>query len=168
MRLSLAIALALSLLSLRLHGQQLAHCTEAERFLAEDRRMAVKTEPDTIDDWRTGTRQAGCRITAAGLTDIGLASEVSRFYQRLQESGWTRTPDPRDAPRESSVRFRKAGSDCLFNLYEGALLLTDAEREVSSARIPAAGQSRYGVFVFCMTALPSKPREDGRRIGAAR
>jgi hypothetical protein len=158
MRLALAFTLCLSLFGLRLHAQQLRLCTEAERFLADELRMAVKTEPDAIDDWRTGERQAGCRVTAAGLTRIGLASEAIRFYERVRAAGWSRTPDPRDSPAESSLRFRKGGSDCLFNLYEGLLLLTDAERQVAAARVPAVGESRYGVFVICLPALPARPR----------
>ncbi|NIP94515.1 MAG: hypothetical protein GWO24_14160, partial [Akkermansiaceae bacterium] len=49
------------------------------------------------------------------------------FYDQLREAGWLRTPEPRDAPGEASLRFRKDGSDCLFNFYSGGLLGTDAE-----------------------------------------
>ena len=138
------------------HGQQVRLCAEAERFLSGELQMAVKTEPDTISDFRTGGKHAGCKVTAAGLTSIGLADEAVRFYERVRQAGWSRTPDPWDSPRESSLRFRKGGSDCLFNLYEGALLLTEAERQVIIARVPAAGQTRYGVFVMCVPVLPAR------------
>lgn len=155
---SLAFALLFPLFGVRLQTQQVSLCAEAARFLLEELQLAVKTDPDTINDFRTGRKHAACRVTAAGLTTIGLADEAIRFYVRVRQAGWTRSPDPRDAPGESSLRFRKGGSDCLFHVYEGALLLTEAERQVSTARIPASGQSRYGVFVMCVPALPAKPR----------
>ena len=150
------LTLALTFLAGPLNGQQPALCAEAARFLAEEAGMATKVDADTIDDWRTGKRLAGCRVTAAGLTRAGLANEAIRFFERVRAADWTRTPDPHDAPRESSMRFRKAGSDCLFNVYEGALLLTAAEREVSAARVPAVGETRYNVFVMCLPELPAK------------
>ncbi len=155
---SLVFAFLLSLFGARLQAQQLQLCAEAARFLSEQLELAVKTDPDTISDFRTARKHAACRVTAAGLTNIGLAREAVRFYERVREAGWLRTPDPWDSPRESSLRFRKDGSDCLFNLYEGALLLTEAERQVRAARVPAAGQSRYGVFAMCVPALPAAPR----------
>ena len=143
-------------------AQQVRLCTDAERFLSGELQMAIKTEPDTVNDFRTGKKLAGCRVTAAGLTKIGLADEAIRFYERVRQAGWTRTPDPWDSPGESSLRFRKNGSDCLFNVYEGALLLTTAERAVSIARSPGPGESRYGVFVICVPVLPA-----GRAAGQA-
>jgi hypothetical protein len=140
---------------------QRSHCTEAERFLVATG-LAARTDPDTLDDWRTAKRHPACRVTAAGLTTLSLADEAQRFYDRVRQDGWTRTPDPRDAPRESSLRFRKAGSDCLFNVYEGALLLTEAEREVSSARAPSAGERRYNIFVVCLPAMPAAVRSAPR------
>jgi hypothetical protein len=155
---SALFVVCLSLAARNAHAQQIRLCADAERFLSGELQMAVKTEPDTISDFRTGGKHAGCRVTAASLTSTGLADEAVRFYERVRQAGWVRTPDPWDSPRESSLRFRKNGSDCLFNLYEGALLLTAAEREVSIARTPGSGQSRYGVFVMCVPVLPAKPR----------
>jgi hypothetical protein len=137
---------------------QVAHCDDAARFLTEDRKMVIVTEPDTLDDWRTGKRQPGCRVTASALTEIGIAAEATRFYERVRQAGWTRTPDPRDSPNEASIRFRKRDSDCLFNVYEGILLLTEAELKLSTATVPGPGKTRYGVFVMCMAALPALPR----------
>ena len=157
-RVSLALTLLCSLVAARLEAQQARLCAEAGRFLSQEMQLAARTDADTINDFRTGRKHAGCRVTAAGLTATPLAHEAARFYEQVRKAGWTRTPDPWDAPRESSLRFRKSGSDCLFNLYEGALLLTEAEREVAAARVPTAGQSRYGVFVMCVPVMPAKPR----------
>jgi hypothetical protein len=140
-----------------LAARQVSHCAEAARFL-EQRGMRIVTEPDTIDDWRTAKRQPGCKVTASGLTQTSVATEAVRLYEAVRASGWTRTPEPRDAPGESSLRFRKRDSDCLFNVYEGLLLMTEAERKVSAATVPGRGVLRYGVFVMCMAALPAAPR----------
>lgn len=137
---------------------QVSHCSEAARFLSGDRKMVGITEPDSMDDWRTGKWQRGCRVTAAGLTEATVAQEAVRFYEHLRRAGWTRTPDPRDSPGEASLRFRKSDNDCLFNVYENALLMTEAERKVSIETTPSAGRSRYYVFVFCMRAQPAAPR----------
>ena len=137
---------------------QVSHCSEAARFLSGDRKMVAITEPDSIDDWRTGKWQRGCRITAAGLTDATVAQEAVRFYEHVRQTGWTRTPDPRDSPGEASLRFRKSDNDCLYNVYENALLLTEAERKVGVETTPGPGKSRYYVFVFCMRAQPAAPR----------
>jgi|SRR5687767_13809754 len=153
----LASALALAAVP-SLAAGQVSHCSEAARFLREDRRMSILTEPDTIDDWRTGKKQPGCRVTAAAITQASIAEEAVRFYEHVRRAGWSRTPDPRDSPGESSLRFRMRESDCLFNLYENALLGTQAERTVGVAAEPRPGTSRYYVFVQCMTALPAAPR----------
>jgi hypothetical protein len=137
---------------------QVSHCSEAARFLGEDRKMVIVTEPDTMNDWRTGKRQPGCRVTAAGLTESSIAQEAVRFYEHVRRAEWTRTPDPRDAPGEASLRFRRRDSDCLFNVYGSPLLLTEAERKVTLATKPSAGMTRYFVFVFCMRAQPAAPR----------
>jgi hypothetical protein len=142
-----------------LAARQVSHCAAAEKFLREEIGLAVVTEPDTIDDWRTGKRQPGCRVTASGLTAGRVADEAVRFYERVRQAGWSRTPDPRDSPTEASLRFRSDGSDCLFNVYEGVLLMTEAERKVSATTVPTPGRSRYGVFVMCMAALPASPRD---------
>ncbi|MGH7552147.1 MAG: hypothetical protein ACREMQ_03870 [Longimicrobiales bacterium] len=120
--------------------------------------MAIVTEPDTIDDWRTSKRQPGCRVTASALTAKSIADEAAHFYERVRLAGWTRTPDPRDAPNEASLRFRKNDSDCLFNVYAGLLLLTEAELKVSTAPVRSTGATRYGVLVMCIAAQPASPR----------
>ena len=59
--------------------------------------MIAEVEADTIDDWRTRKRVAGCRITAAGGTEIGVAKEAVRFYELLRAAKWVRTPEPRES-----------------------------------------------------------------------
>ena len=133
------------------------HCREAHRFLVEEVGMVAVTEGDTIDDWRTDQMVPGCRVTAAGLTENTDRTEATLFYEKVRAAGWTRTPDPQDAPNEASLRFRKDGSDCLFNYYTAGLLGTDAEAIVDEAVIPVRGQSRYNFLVMCMPAMESAP-----------
>ena len=137
---------------------QVSHCQDAAKFLGEERGMSIVTEPDTLDDWRTGKRQPSCRVTAAGLTQTTIAEEAVRFYEHVRRAGWTRTPDPRDSPGESSLRFRKREKDCLFNVYGSPLLGTAAEQKVIAATKPRPGESRYYVFAQCIPAQPAKPR----------
>jgi hypothetical protein len=134
-------------------------CLDAAHFLRESQRMAIEIDADTVDDWRTAKRLVGCRVTGAGSSDVELAQGAARFYARLRRSGWIRTPDPRDAPNESSLRFRRNDTDCLFTLYQGALLQTEAEGRVMSAHQPLPGETtRYQVMVQCTTALPAAVR----------
>jgi hypothetical protein len=135
------------------------HCTAAARFLRDDRRMVAEISADTINDWRTGKRIASCRVTAAGGTELTVGKEAARLYERIRAAGWTRTPDPRDAPNEASLRFRWEQSDCLFNVNAEAMLFTDAEARVNEALVLAPGRTRYQVFVMCLPAMPAKPRE---------
>jgi hypothetical protein len=137
------------------------HCVAAGRFVRETQQMTAVIERDSIDDWRTGQRVAGCRITAAGATEIGVQREAVRFYERVRAAGWTRTPDPRDAPTEASLRFRWAQSDCLFNIAAEAMLGTKAERLVNGTVVIPPGQVRYQLLVQCMPAMPAKPRGEG-------
>jgi hypothetical protein len=130
-------------------------CQEAAAFLRGPAGAVAIVEPDTVDDWRTRRRTSGCRVTAAGVTRIGVASEGVRFYERLRAAGWTRTPDPRDSPNEASLRFRKRDADCLFNVAGEALLFTDAESRVVDAVSPKNGEERYHVFVMCVPAAPA-------------
>ena len=132
-----------------------SRCVAAVRFLREVQHLIAVVEPDTIDDWRTGRHLPGCRVTAAGTSDVGVAREAVRFYERLRAAGWKRTPDPRDAPNESSLRFRWESADCLFNVYDGARLGTDAEFTVNDAVVPKLGQVRYQVFTMCVERLPA-------------
>lgn len=137
----------------RAAAQEVERCAEAHRHLVEVADMAAVTEPDTIDDWRTGRRVPGCRVTAAGVTSLPEDALVLEFYQALRAEGWSRTPDPADAPNEASLRFRKDGADCLFNYYTDGMLFTEAEEEVDNAVVPVPGQRRYNFLVLCMPAM---------------
>jgi len=134
-------------------------CTTAEVFLRDDRRMAAIVEPDTVDDWRTRKRVAGCRVTAAGGTTRGVQAEAVGFYERVRAVGWVRTPEPRDAPSEGSLRFRSGPADCLFNVYGAAMLNTDAEMLAEDRRPLLAGETRYHVYVMCLPVMPAAPRD---------
>lgn len=134
-------------------------CTAAARFLRVEQHMVAEIGPDTIDDWRTRKRLGGCRVTAAGGTDIGVAKEAVRLYERLRAAQWVRTPEPRDSPNEASLRFRWEQSDCLFNVNAEAMLNTEAEIRVNDALVLKPAEVRYQVFVFCLPALPASPRD---------
>lgn len=133
-------------------------CAAAAEFLRDTQRMIAVIEADTIDDWRTRALQPGCRITAAGNTRLGLATEAVRFYERLRTGGWKRSPDPFDAAHEASLRFRRDDTDCLFNVYELPRLFTEAEFRVNDAVRSAPGETRYQVLVLCLAAAPAAPR----------
>jgi hypothetical protein len=135
-----------------------SHCTAAAKFLRDGLHMQAIIDRDTIDDWRTGKKTPGCRITAAGGTDIGVNKEAVRFYERVRAAGWTRTPDPIDAPNEGALRFRWETSDCLFHVNREALLNTMSETKVVSALKLATGEEPYHVFVACVPAAPAKAR----------
>ncbi len=154
-----ALALAmLAALAPRLAAQELAaYCTDAETFLTAEVGMVAVTEPDTIDDWRTHRQVPGCHITAAGTTRLTEKEIVARFFPRLEAAGWTRTPDPKDAPREASLRYRKDGADCLFGYYMHGMLGTPAEGQVEDATPPAPGERRYSFYVMCMPAMNLPP-----------
>lgn len=133
-------------------------CDGAREFLVDRLHMAAIVDPDTIDDWRTKRLTPGCRVTASGFTDIGIRREAVRFYERVREAGWVRTPEPLDAPNEASLRFRRAEVDCLFNVYEGILLNTESELRVTSEGTAKAGATRYNVFTMCVPARPAASR----------
>jgi len=140
-------------------GAQVDLCLEAERFAREVMEMAALSEPDTIDDWRTRKMVPGCRVTAAGGTRLESSETVELFYEKLREAGWVRTPDPRDAPNEASLRFRRSGADCLFNFYDSSMTLaTEAELVVSDAVPLQSGESLYNFLVLCTPAMPAAPR----------
>ncbi|MCO4097834.1 hypothetical protein [Gemmatimonas sp.] len=161
MRFLLLLALASTLSTPPHPSTQPGHplCTAAATFLRTDRSMAAIVEPDTIDDWRTQKKVPGCKITAAGGTARGVQPEAVAFYERIRAVGWTRTPDPRDAPNEASLRFRQGNVDCLFNVYGPAMLMTEAEDKAGETRALQAGEQRYHVYVMCMPAMPAAPRE---------
>lgn len=138
---------------------QVELCEQAERFLVETMGMIALSEPDTIDDWRTQAMVPGCRVTAAGASSQESADVVRAFYQVLNESDWARTPDPRDAPQEASLRYRRDDADCLFNFYGAAMSLnTDAEMLVSDAVHKGPGEDLYNFLVMCTPAMPAAPR----------
>lgn len=133
-------------------------CTAADRFLRENQQLVTVVEPDTMDDWRTKQRLVGCKITAAGGTTRGVQPQAVAFYEAVRAAGWTRTPDPRDAPTEASLRFRWEQSDCLFNVFGPPMLNTDAEAVVNERRPLASGEVRWHVYASCLPALPAAPR----------
>jgi len=138
-------------------AQDTALCGDAHAHLEEVAGMAAIIEPDTIDDWRTDQLVPGCRVTASGATSLPQRDVVVEFYEELEAAGWTRTPDPRDAPNEASLRFRRNGADCLFNYYTDGMLLTEAEEEVDN-RVPLIpGQERYNFLVMCTPAMEAAP-----------
>ena len=138
---------------------QIELCADAERFVEEVVGMVAVSEPDTIDDWRTRAMVPGCRVTAAGATRRSDAVEARRFYELVRESGWARTPDPRDAPNEASLRFRRGGADCLFSYYTPASPLnTEAELQVGDALRLGPGERMFNFLVMCTPAGPAAPR----------
>ncbi|MGV3710534.1 MAG: hypothetical protein ACO1Q7_17015 [Gemmatimonas sp.] len=120
--------------------------------------MQAIIDRDTVDDWRTGKKTPGCRITAAGATDIGVNKEAVRFYERVRAAGWKRTPDPIDAPNEAALRFRWEQTDCLYHVNREPLLGTESESRVNEALKLKTGESAYQVFVTCVPAAPARPR----------
>jgi hypothetical protein len=154
----LIVALASMVLSTPIAAQEQL-CEGAERFMREVMSMVAVAEPDTIDDWRTRRLVAGCRVTAAGASGQPSADIARGFYEVITESGWVRTPDPRDAPNEASLRFRRDGADCLFNYYDSAMSLnTDTEMIVSDAVYVGQGEKLYNFLVLCTPAAPAAPR----------
>jgi hypothetical protein len=138
---------------------QVELCVDAERFVREVIGMAAVTEPDTIDDWRTKAMVPGCRVTAAGATRRSAGAEAKSFYERVVDAGWARTPDPRDAPNEASLRFRRDGADCLFNFYTSTMTLnTDAEMTAIDAVPLRPGETLYNFLIMCTPAAPAAPR----------
>ena len=138
---------------------QVELCAAAERFVEEVVGMVAVSEPDTIDDWRTRAMVPGCRVTAAGSTRRSDGAEARRFYELVRENGWERTPDPRDAPNEASLRFRRDGADCLFSFYTPVSPLnTEAEFQVGDAVTLRPGERMYNFLVMCTPAAPAAPR----------
>ncbi len=133
-------------------------CAQAAKFLRADVHMQAIIDPDTLDDWRTGKRTLGCRVTAAGATDIGVNNEAVRFYERVRAAGWKRTPEPIDMPKEGALRFRWEGADCLFHVNREPLLGTMSEAKVNNALKLGPGETSYQMFVVCVPAAPAKPR----------
>jgi hypothetical protein len=138
---------------------QVELCEGAERYVREVIGMIAIAEPDTIDDWRTHAMVPGCRVTAAAAARRPVRDAARAFYETILNDGWARTPDPRDAPNEASMRFRKDGADCLFNFYDNSMSLnTDAEMTVTDAVWVRPGEAIYNFLVLCTPAMPAAPR----------
>ena len=122
--------------------------------------MVAEVHPETVDDWRTHKMLPGCSVTAAGGTAMGMSDTAELIYGQLMEAGWVRTPDPRDAPEESSLRLRLKDTDCFFSFYTLATMAigTEAERRVTLAFKPNSQDARYNSFVQCVAAMPADPR----------
>lgn len=156
---ALGAALACAALAPTSAWAQVELCEGAERFVREVAGMVALAEPDTIDDWRTRRMVPGCRVTAAGVLRRSGAAEVRSFYERLRDAGWVRTPDPRDAPNEASMRFRRDGADCLFNYYDATTTLgTEAELVVSDAVPLRPGDELFNFLVLCTPEAPAASR----------
>ena len=154
--LTVGLALAAAAALPRSATAQVDLCVEAERFLRGEMAMEALAQPDTIDDWRTRERVAGCRVTAAGATSESSVEVARRFFRALDASPWIRTPDPMDAPNEASLRYRRLGSDCLFSYYDHTSALgTEAEFVVSEAVRPAPGQRLFYMLVLCTPEAPA-------------
>lgn len=151
------------------NGQERDRCDPADRYLTETLGMITRVDPDTLDDWRTHQRLPACRITAAGVRRSSLRVAARMFYDELRAAGWTRTPNPRDSPNESSLRMRHGQVDCLFNVYQGILLGTEAEIAVTNAVAKQPGEEFYNVLVICVPALPAggADRTSDEEMGAA-
>ena len=133
-------------------------CLDAERFIRNVAGMVSLTEPDTVNDWRTQSVTPGCRVTAAAATRQLSRNLLRDFFNSLQSDAWIRTPDPRDAPNEGSLRFRKGQADCLFSFYDSSVSLnTDAELTVSDAVFKTVGEKLYHFLVLCTPAAPAAP-----------
>jgi hypothetical protein len=139
-------------------AQEVERCAPVERFLVADMGLQAVTHPDTIDDWRTRQIVPGCRVTAAGSLAGSLQREAEQFYDRLRHAGWSRTPDPIDAPGESALRMRLDQTDCFFQIYSGMLLMTPAEMEVMTRAMPRPGDPVWNLLVQCMPAMEAAPR----------
>ena len=138
-------------------SRQVQRCEPVQQFLTEDFGMVAETERDTVDEWRTQKMLAGCRVTAAGGTQLGMADTAGLLYDRLFAAGWTRTPDPRDAPNESALRLRLDDTDCFFSVFSRIVLGSAAEMRVNRALVPGAGEARYNVLVQCVPAMAAAP-----------
>lgn len=147
-----AVVTAAVLAPAELSAQQEELCDAAQDVLETSGLTAI-SEPDTIDDWRSGRILPGCRVTAAGVTARALSEEAAHFYDGVRGSGWERTPTPADAPDEASLRFRLDETDCLFNVYAQALLGTQAERKVALAQLPPPSEERYFILALCTPAV---------------
>jgi hypothetical protein len=133
----------------------LTRCQAAERFLTDQLGMIAETGPDTLDDWRTDRLLPACRVTAAGSTSLDVRDVAEGLYAGLFATGWARSPDPQDAPAESSLRLRQGADECLFSLYDNIVIGTPAELRVSGALVIPPGEKRYNVLAQCTPPMES-------------
>jgi hypothetical protein len=136
-------------------GPDLGRCQHAERYLTEQFGMIAETGPDTLDDWRTDRLLPACRVTAAGSTSLAMRDVAEGLFAGLFETGWTRSPDPQDAPNESSFRLRQADTECLFSFYDNIALGTAAELRVTNALVIPPGEKRFNVLAQCTPPMES-------------
>ena len=136
-------------------GPDLARCQAAERYLTEQIGMVAETGPDTLDDWRTDRLLPACRVTAAGSTSLAVHEVAEGIYAGLFATGWERSPDPQDAPNESSFRLRQGDAECLFSFYDNIALGTPAELRVVSALVIPPGEKRYNMLAQCTPPMES-------------
>ena len=136
---------------------QTGRCEPVHRFLTEGFAMVAETLPDTIDDWRTQKKVPGCRVIAAGGTAVGMERQTGLLYQQLQGAGWTRTPEPRDAPNEGALRMRLSETDCFFTPYSGIVIGDPAEMRVNGLYQHRSDEAHYNVLVQCMPAMEAAP-----------
>lgn len=138
--------------------RDLRRCDAAYRFLTEEMGMAAEISADTVSDWRTHLSLPGCRITAAGsIADAPEVEQAESFFNTVRAAGWKRTPDPRDMPNESAIRFRLEDTDCFFNRYLGIMIGSAAEMRVNGVYQGRPGDDRFNVLVQCVEALPAFP-----------
>ena len=138
-------------------AQDLKRCEPVHSFLTQDFGMVAEISRDTIDDWRTHKILPGCRVTAAGGAAFGIGEQATLMYRQLMAAGWKRSPEPRDAPAESALRFRLADTDCFFSPYSGIAIGTEAERRVSQAFKRNSEDAPFNVLVQCVQAMDAAP-----------
>ena len=99
----------------------------------------------------------GCKVTAAGGTTIGMERQTALLYDQLRGAGWTRTPEPRDAPKEGALRMRLSETDCFFTPYSGIVIGAPGEMRVNAAYQHRSDEAHYNVLVQCMPAMEAVP-----------
>jgi hypothetical protein len=143
--------------STQVSAQDVKRCEPVQKFLTETFGMVAEVGKDTIDDWRTHKILPGCRVTAAGGAAFGLGQQATLMYRQLMDQGWKRSPEPRDAPDESALRFRQGDTDCFFSPYSGIAIGTEAERRVSQAFKRNPEDAPFYVLVQCVKAMDAAP-----------
>ena len=139
-------------------AQEVERCEAVQRLLTEDMGMVAESSPDTVRDWRAKQIRLGCRITAAGSMLRTTARDKGEvLYARLLTGGWKRQPARRGATNDPAVRFRLDETECLFSVYSGMMVGTQAEMRVSAAFKVRPGEERYNLLVQCVSATQAVP-----------